>query len=295
VTTVKKVKDDLRGWNLGRCVFVGDAGMISAGNLVELSRGGGRYLLGTPIARGDEVTKAVMTRAGRYQNVDDNLQVKEVWVPEKDGGERRRRYVIGYNPQEAERQQHHRAEIVRQLEAELATLRTPAEGHSQRMCDLLTTPRFRPYLRELPGGGLAIDRAAVRAAEHYDGKWVVTTNDDTLTAVDMARGSKQLQRVEECWRSMKSGLDLRPVYHWTPHRISAHVRLCVLALLLERIVETRCGDTWRNIRDDLNEIKVGILKGPDGEVVQVTDPSDAAKKRLAPLQIEPPPRVLGMR
>ncbi|MFZ5478325.1 MAG: IS1634 family transposase [Myxococcota bacterium] len=295
VTTVKKVKADLGGWKLGRCVFVGDAGMVSASNLVELSRGGGRYLLGTPIARGDEVTKEVMTRAGRYQKVDDNLLVKEVWVPGKDGGERRRRYVVCYNPDEAERQRKHRAEILRQIEAELETLRVPDAGHTHRMCDLLTTPRFRAYLRELPDGGVAIDRAAIRDAEKYDGKWVVTTNDDTLTAADMALGYKQLQRVEECWRSMKSGLELRPVYHHTPHRISAHVRLCVLALLVERIAETRCGDTWRNIRDDLNQIKVGILTGPNGEVVQVTDPGEAARKRLADLKIEPPPRVLAAR
>lgn len=295
VTTVKKVKEDLRGWKLGRCVFVGDAGMICASNLVELSRGGGGYLLGTPIARGDEVTKEVMTRPCRYQKVEHNLHVKEVWVPEKDAGERRRRYVIGYNPEEAERQRHHRAEILKQIEAELETLRTPAEGHSKRTCELLTTPRYRPYLRELPVGGLNIDRAAVHEAERFDGKWVVTTNDDTLTAVDMALGYKQLQRVEECWRSMKTGLDLRPVYHWTPHRISAHVRLCVLALLVERIAETRCKDTWRNLRDDLNQIKVGILKGAEGEVVQVTDPGEAARKRLAQLEIEPPPRVLDVR
>lgn len=295
VSTVQKVKDDLRGWNLGRCVFVGDAGMISAANLVELSRGGGRYLLGTPVARGDEVTKEVLSRPGRYQDVDENLRVKEVWIPGKDGGERRRRYVIGFNPAEAERQRHHRAEILAQIEAELVTLRVPADGHSRRICDLLATPRYRSYLRELPGGGLAIDRAAVAAAERFDGKWVVTTNDDTLSSVDMALGYKQLQRVEECWRSMKSGLDLRPVYHWTPHRISAHVRLCVLALLIERMAELRCKDTWRNIRDDLNQIKVGILKGANGEVVQVTAPGEAARKRLSDLQIEPPPRVLGVR
>jgi hypothetical protein len=295
VSTVKKVKQDLAGWRLGRCVFVGDAGMVSASNLVELSRSGGHYLLGTPIARGDEVTKEVMTRAGRYQEVQENLLVKEVWVPGADGGERRRRYIVCFNPEEAERQRHHRGEILRQIEAELDTLRVPDQGHTGRMCDLLTTPRFRAYLRELPAGGLAIDRAAVRDAERFDGKWVVTTNDDTLTAADMALGYKQLQRVEECWRSMKSGLDLRPVYHWMPHRISAHVRLCVLALLVERIVETRCRDTWRNVRDDLNTIKVGILAGTSGNVVQVTAPGEAARSRLAALDIQPPPPVLAAR
>ena len=92
---------------------------------------------------------------------------------------------------------------------------------------------------------------------------------------------------------MKSGLRMRPVHHRVPHRIHAHVRLCVLALLIERMAEILCDDTWRNIRDDLNQVKVGILDGPDGRFVQVTKPRDGARKRLEQLDIQPPPQVLS--
>ena len=118
VTTVEKVKADLRDWKLGRCLFVGDAGMVSAANLKVLSRGGGKYLLCMPMRRGDEVTEQVIGRPGRYQVLAENLQVKEVVVGE---GERRRRYALCYNPQEALRQKAHRAQILEQLEAELQT------------------------------------------------------------------------------------------------------------------------------------------------------------------------------
>ncbi|MGB8298938.1 MAG: transposase, partial [Polyangia bacterium] len=67
---------------------------------------------------------------------------------------------------------------------------------------------------------------------------------------------KQLMRVEQCWHTVKGGLRTRPIFHWTPHRICAHVSLCVLALLVERIAEIRAKDTWRNIRDQLETIKV---------------------------------------
>jgi len=293
VTTVKKVKADLRGWQLGRCVFVGDAGMVSAGNLVELSRGGGRYLLAKPVARGDEITTQVVGRPGRYRKVADNLHVKEVWWPGKEAGERRQRYAVCFNPKEAERQSKHRDEILVQLEAELQTLRVPAAGHSKRICGLLSTPRYKRYLRQTRGGGLAISRKSVKSAACLDGKWVVTTNDDTLGVEDMALGYKQLQRVEECWRSMKSGLRMRPVHHHAPHRIHAHIRLCVLALLIERMAELLCEDTWRNIRDDVNQLKVGILQGASGRVVQVTEPREDARKRLEQLDIQPPPPILS--
>ena len=143
-----------------------------------------------------------------------------------------------------------------------------------------------------PTGKLRLNRNAVRTAERHDGKFIVHSNDDTLSVEDMALGYKQLMRVEEAWRRLKSGLRLRPVFHWAVHRIHAHVFLTVLALLLERVAERRCGDTWRNIRDDLKQIKLAQLAGPNGTLWQVTEPAEAARSRLKSLQIANPPLVV---
>ncbi len=137
-----------------------------------------------------------------------------------------------------------------------------------------------------------IHQAAVAEAARLDGKFVVYSNDDTLSAADLALGYKQLQRVESAWRSLKSGLKLRPVFHWAPHRIHAHVALTVLSLLLERVAEQACGDTWRNIRDDLRRIKLAQLLSPNGTVWQVTEPAPDALKRLKSLKIPKPPPIL---
>jgi transposase len=77
---------------------------------------------------------------------------------------------------------------------------------------------------------------------------VLTTNDDSLTPEDVALGYKSMMVIESCFRRMKTtGLRTRPMFHWTAHRVTAHVKLCVLALLLQRAAEIRCSDTWRNI------------------------------------------------
>jgi Transposase DDE domain len=290
VTTVDRVKADLKGWRLNRCLFVGDAGMVSAANQESLSRGGGRYILCMPIQRGGEVAEAVVKRPGRYRAVAQNLRVKEVTVGD---GERRRRYVVCFNPQEAKRQGRHRAEVLKELEAELASLRhTPGETQTKRLCQLRASRRYGHYLKLSKRGVPSLDRAAIKAREKLDGKFVVHSNDDTLSAEDMALGYKQLQRVEEAWRSLKSTLRMRPVYHWAAHRICAHVSLSVLALLLERVAEHHCEDTWRNIRDDLKQIQLAQLSSPDGTVWQVTEPPEGATNRLKSLKINKPPPVL---
>jgi hypothetical protein len=290
VTTVKKVKEDLRGWKLGRCVFVGDAGMVSAENLRTLSLGGGKYIVCMPLKPGSEVAKEVITRPGRYSKVADNLRVKEVVVGD---GERRRRYVVCHNPQEVVRQRKHRLRVLAELEAELVTLvELDSSSYTKRVFELVASRRYGRYLRRTKTGKLRIDRTAIRTAEKHDGKFVVHSNDDTLTSEDMALGYKQLMRVEQAWRQLKSGLGMRPVFHWAPHRIHAHVFLTVLALLLERVAEQACGDTWRNIRDDLKQTKLAQLSGPNGTVWQVTEPRDGARNRLKSLGIQNLPTIL---
>ncbi|MEE8250231.1 MAG: IS1634 family transposase [Gemmatimonadales bacterium] len=290
VTTVEQVKRDLKGWQLTRCVFVGDAGMVSEKNLKRLARGGGKYIVCMPVHPGGEVATKAVNRPGRYQEVAENLRVKEVVVGD---GERRRRYAVCHNPQEAERQRQHRKHVLEELAAEIQSLRDQqTKTHSKRVCELRASGRYGRYIRLTRTGKPVIDQARIKALARLDGKFVVHSNDDTLNAEDIALGYKQLQRVEEAWRSLKSGLKLRPVYHWAPHRIHAHVALTVLALLLERVAEHACGDTWRNFRNDLKQIKLAQLLSPNGTVWQVTEPGPRAAKRLKSLQINNPPPLL---
>src|SRR4029453_19292896 len=192
VQTVAHAKEDRKGWKLRRCVFVGNAGMGSQDNLDRLSKSGGKYIVCMPMRRGDEVTHDVLQRPGRFQQVADTLRIKEVVVGK---GERRRRYVVCHNPQEEKRQRAHRCQILRELEAELASLKhIRGESHSKRVCQLRASRRYGRYLRLTKGGLLRSDAAKRRAAEQMDGKFVVHSNDDSLTPADLALGYKQLQR-----------------------------------------------------------------------------------------------------
>jgi transposase len=288
VETVAQVKADLRGWKLTRSVFVGDAGMVSEANLRALAAGGGKYILCMPVKAGNAVSEEVLARPGRYRAVAPNLEVKEVVLGD---GERRRRYVVCFNGEEAKRQHAHRAQVLAELEAVLPELRAVG-AHSKRACALRTSERYGKYLTQDRHGRLKLDPAQVRQAERLDGKFVVHSNDDTLTPEDLALGYKQLLHVERAWRLLKSGLRSRPLFHWDPHRICAHVSLTMVALLLERLAERACGDTWRNIRDDLRQIKLAQFSTPQGELWQVTEPLPAVANRLKQLGIPPPPPIL---
>src|SRR5215831_9385123 len=118
-TTVAQVKESLRGWQLGRAICVGEAGMDSEANRHELAKGLGHDMLAMPMGRLTEVQPAVLSWPGRFRPVNDPLEVKAVTVGD---GARQRRYIVCRNREEAERQRHRRQELLVELRQELDRL-----------------------------------------------------------------------------------------------------------------------------------------------------------------------------
>ncbi|WAH35677.1 hypothetical protein NZD86_15530 [Alicyclobacillus dauci] len=138
---------------------------------------------------GKQTVEDALSRPGRFKTVRDNLEVKEIVVGD---GEARVRYVLVRNPDEARRNAHLRA-----LEAELARLKEmDNDAHTKAHCRLQSHPTFKRYLKSDKRGNLTVDQQAVKAMERLDGKYLIRTSDDTLSAEDVALGYKQLWQVE---------------------------------------------------------------------------------------------------
>jgi hypothetical protein len=143
-TTITHLKDDWRGWRLNRGVLGGESGMVSAAKRPRLSRALGRSFLAVPMRQVTEVPLEGLTRAGRSRDVAHNLRVQEV-----DGGTgaRRRRAVVGYNPDAAKREQAPRERLLDVVRAELTALDTRPADHPKRACARLAACRFGRYLQ----------------------------------------------------------------------------------------------------------------------------------------------------
>ncbi len=286
---IRQVKADMRDWNLARVVWVADRGFTSAENRRYLQRAGGGYILGEKLRSGSTEAAAALGRAGRYQTVAGNLRVKEVKISESE------RFVVCHNPEAADRDATIRAQLLARLTETIAGSDKLSKTKRAELRGVISTkPGLNRYLRLTGGGLLRVDAKAVAAEEKVDGKYLLRTNDPKLTAEDIALGYKQLLEVERGWRDMKQILDLRPVHHRLEDRIRAHVVLCGLALLLIRITETTTGDTWTNLRRELQRLAVGVFTGPAGTYRQTTDPTSAQRRILAALDVPAPPRILQL-
>src|SRR5690606_17480551 len=122
------------------------------------------------------------------------------------------------------------------------------KSHTKAVCDLRAHKVFGKYLREQKNGRLLVDKSKVTAEAKLDGKYLISTSDEHLSAEDVALGYKQLHEIERVNRDLKHTVDVRPVYHRRADRIKAHVLLCWLALLLIRIAENESSETWHQLK-----------------------------------------------
>ena len=290
VETVALIQKDLTGWKLGRAVWVMDRGMSSEQNRVVLQRAGGHYILGEKLRDNKELNQMALGRPGRYRQVADTLQIKEVVIGRGLG---RRRFVICYNPQEAQRDRERRERLIQKLEEGLEALGDlRGKTHTKAVCTLRAHPTMGRYLKELPGGRLKVDRAKVRAEQKLDGKSLLSSSDDSLTPEEIALGYKQLFEVERAFRTLKTTLELRPIYHRKEDRIRSHVLLCWLALLLVRIIEVETAQSWDRIRKLLQRMHLGEFISKDGRVFQRTELTHEQSNLLKTLKISPPKLVM---
>jgi len=122
---------------------------------------------------------------------------------------------------------------------------------------------------------------------------VLETNDDTISLEDAALGYKGLMIIERCFRSLKrTQIKMTPMYHWLSRRIEAHVKICVLALMVERIAERTCDRPWHEIRRDLEKLQVTKLFDLNHNVYLRSEIPSQTSNLLKKLSINPPGKLV---
>jgi transposase len=226
---VKRMRERFR---LREITVVADRGMVSQATLeaFEQSDPPVRYILGVRMRRQKEVNTSVLSSPARWfesvperSNAKDPaaLKVKEVWVKE-------RRYIVCLNEEERRKDAHDREAIIAHLKEQLR--------HGDK--SLVGNKGYRRYLKVEGSGHFRIDEKQVKAEQRYDGIWVLRTNTD-YNAETVAHAYKALWAVEDIFRTTKSILETRPIYHKRDETIRGHVFCSFLALLLKQELESR--------------------------------------------------------
>ena len=290
MSIVEQVKKDLNGWRLGRVISVMDCGFSSDDNCIKLQTGGGHYIIGEKMRSGKPEVEAALSKRGRYAEIKENLFAKEVIIGD---GERRKRFAVVLNEKEAAKDRLTREKHLQTIALELSkTGAMEKKEHTKAICALTSHKTYGRYLKIRKDGTVEIDKSKIAAEERLDGKYLLKTSDDTLSLSDIVLGYKQLHDIERGFRTLKSELELRPVYHRKSERLRAHVLICWLALLLIRIAENETGMTWFNIKKMLKPINLVSLKLPEGVVQQTTVLTAEQTEVFRSCGVKAPPKLI---
>ena len=255
VTVLVPVIDRLRSrFAIGRVCVVADRGMISAATMAALEERGLEYLLGAR-ERTDKVVRTVVLKDERpftplcIQRVggeETQLFVKEVKA-------KRRRYIVCRNEAEAKKDAADRQAVVAALEEQLK------RGDKA----LIGNAGYRRYLRRTGKKAFEIDIGKLAEEARYDGIFVLRTN-TRITPLQAVLRYRDLIRVEQLFRTAKSLMRTRPIYHSSDAAIRGHVFCSFLALVLRKELDERCrqagwrpewGDVLRGL-DRLQEVAI---------------------------------------
>jgi len=270
-TTVAGVIEDIESrFSLGRVVFVGDRGMLSDDNLDLLLGKSLGFIVAYPLRRNSFATEVIGGLNKKFDRKSDTEQFQE----DVRAG---MRFVVAYSPVIAREVKDARTERLAKADAWIREVRrklAKPSGRGRTPTAQGTCDRIRDYLRdhhllgyytvELTDNKLNVtkNRKALAWEDTIDGMLMLGTTDMESRREDIVLRYKELAEIERGWRSLKSTLLLRPVYHWTEKRIRAHVFICVLALQLERWMRRKLQGIASVPRavDILRRLKLGELE-----------------------------------
>jgi len=267
------MKDVTNRFLIGRVILVADRGMVSRKLLGEIQEAGLSYIVGIRMRKAKAMAE-VLSRPGRYQQVAENLKVKEVLYQKE-------RYIICHNPLEAKKDQLCREEMLTSLARKL-------KGGPKK---LVGNRGFRRFLK-IQNKAITIDQELVSQEARFDGKYVLKTN-TTLTPSEVASSYKSLWQVERAFRELKSNLELRPVYHWNDRRVEGHIMVCFLALVLEsalcrRLKEAGSAFSYLDLMDDLSQLQAVEVELVGKRFLARTEMAGDTYEVFKALKIRPP-------
>ena len=227
VSTLQKA---LNQWReelpIGEIRIVGDAAMMSESNLQALEEANIKYVIAAKLKKlPDQIQEQILNEKGTSLSINNETHYKHEFSLSND-----RRLVVTYNENRARKNKKDRMRAVDKM------MKKIGKGKNVKK---LANRGFQKYLKIEGEGKLLIDEQKLAQAETWDGLHGVISNDPDASAKDLLLTYRRLWKIEESFRIQKTNLSIRPIYHFKPERIEAHILLCYLAFCMIRYAEYR--------------------------------------------------------
>jgi transposase len=247
--TLIKALDTIRNdYEIDKVIFVADSGLLNKDNLQLLEDNNYDYIIGAREKNTKKEIQEQILDSNNYEPISDELVAKEIKLDDK-------RLISVYSKKRAYKDKKDREANIEKLRKKLSK--------SKSSKSLISNYGYKKYLK-INDSDVTLNEEKIKAEEKWDGIFTIITN-SKLKPIEIITQYKSLWQIEETFRISKHNLKFRPIYHYTPKRIKAHIAICFISLTLVRNLMHRSKMQYKNlppkqINHALKKAQISILR-----------------------------------
>jgi len=286
--TFQKALEDLKQeYQIDKIIVVADRGMLSKKNIQLVKNEGYEFIIGERIkSLPQQLQKQLLEKRNYkhewiYTDRDDEKVIVHYTTLTHEG----KTIIATYS---AKRAKKDKADREQKLQTARMLLKQP---------HLLKKKASRYYLSSTGGEQYKLNEEKIKADEAYDGILAIATNNSSLAHTIILEQYKQLYKIEHTFRTFKTHLEMRPMFHWTDKRIEGHICLCYIAYTLLNCVQQKMQAlknpvSEKKLRTILDSMQVSLLQHNEEKVYLRSQPQDGLSILQQKLGLKPLPPLL---
>lgn len=251
-TLVAAIESWKKLFDIAGVCFVGDRAMMSEANVTLLETMKYQYIIAAKLKGLPEVLKSKILDEGHYQAALFENELS--WIGEFDYNSQR--LIVSYKSKRAMKDQKDRQVVIDKINKQLS------KSGQLKTSKLISNKGIKKYVSLHQEGLVALDENKVEREAQWDGLHGIITNIKDEEAPALLSRYGRLWKIEESFRINKHTLKMRPIFHWKPERIHAHIALCYMAFSVIRHLEYQVNLTQKitvnTILDELLHVQASI-------------------------------------
>lgn len=271
---------------IDKVIIVADRGMMNRDNMAAVTGSGYEFIVGDRIKNMSPEVQAPLLDLSNYKQewvyTDGDEQIVLRYTTLQHGN---KTIIATYSQRRADKDRHDRERLLAKAQSLLSNPQ------------LLKKKASRHFIKQSGTDKYQLDTEKVKQHERYDGFLAIATNNTSLATTDVLEQYKQLFKIEHAFRTFKSHLETRPMFHWTDKRIEGHICLCYIAYTLQHWVLLQLKDfptpiSENILRQMLDKMQVSLLEHNGQKLYLRSTPQPHEAKLQHQLGSKPLPPIL---
>jgi transposase len=257
--TFEKALEDLKKtYNIDKIIVVADRGMLSKKNIALTQSNGYEFIIGERLKSLSKNLKESLIDLTQYKSewiyTDNEGKPVHVKYTTLEVGDKT--IICTYSDKRAKKDKLEREEKVQKAEK---LLKQPSQ---------LKAKQKRYFITQIKEEVYELDQSKIDYSQKFDGFLAISTNTH-IPITEVLENYKQLYKIEHSFRTFKSHLETRPMFHWTDKRIEGHICLCYIAFTIQNYIIQKLNNnknkiSEKSLRETLDKMQVSLIeKGND--------------------------------